>query len=77
MEHERKVQTEKVKRVKSKKHWLHYLLIYLVCLLVACITWLMIRYSMHTEEKADDHTGTRTAETAYFDGADGDLTRYG
>ena len=41
-----KAQAEKNERIKKKKHILHYLIIYLVCFLVACITWLSVRYSM-------------------------------
>lgn len=50
MEKEHKVQTEKTKRIRKKKHVLHYLIVYLVCLLVACLTWLAVRYSMRLEE---------------------------
>ena len=52
MEQQRK-QEENLKRIKrKKKHLLHYLLIYLVCLLAACITWFLVRYSMR-EERAN------------------------
>lgn len=47
---EQKVLSEKTKRIKKKKHILHYLIIYLVCLLVAFATWLSVRYSMRAEE---------------------------
>ena len=50
MEKGQKVQSEKLKRNKKKKHLLHYLIVYLVCLLVACVTWLSVRYSMRAEE---------------------------
>ena len=50
MEQQKKQQEEKLKRIKSKKkHLLHYLLIYLICLLAACITWFLVRYSMREE----------------------------
>lgn len=42
--------TEKRKRAFSKKQWLHYLLVYLVCLLAACLAWLLVRYTMRTEK---------------------------
>ena len=50
MEKTQKVQLEKVERNKKKKRVLHYLIVYLVCLLVACLTWLSVRYSMRAEE---------------------------
>ena len=54
MEQQNKMQEEKLKRIqRKKKNILHYLLIYLICLLAACITWLLVRYSMR-EERADD-----------------------
>ena len=50
---EQKVQSEKTKRIKKKKHILHYLIVYLVCLLVAFATWLSVRYSMRVEEQQE------------------------
>ena len=50
MEKEQKVQSEKVKRVKKKKYVFHYLIVYLVCLLIACVTWLSVRYSTRAEQ---------------------------
>ena len=41
---------EKRKKSFSKKQWLHYLLVYLVCLLAACLVWLLVHYTMRTEE---------------------------
>ena len=38
---------------KKRRHLLHYLLIYLICLLAACITWLLVRYSMRAEAPDD------------------------
>lgn len=49
MEQKQKVQSEKAKRVKKEKQVLHYLIVYLVCLIVACLTWLSVRYSMRAE----------------------------
>ena len=47
---EQKVQSERSKQIRRKKHLLHYLIVYLICLLVACVTWLSVRYSMRAEE---------------------------
>ncbi len=42
--------TEKRKKALPKKVWLHYLLVYLVCLLAACVVWLLVRYTMRTDK---------------------------
>lgn len=46
--------TEKRKRAFSKKQWLHYLVVYLACLLAACLAWLLVRYTMRTEENVNN-----------------------
>lgn len=51
MEKEQKnLQAEKIKRIKRRRHALHYLLVYLACLLVAFVIWLSVRYSMRLED---------------------------
>lgn len=50
---EQKMQMEKPKRIRKKKNVLHYVLVYLVCLLAAFVTWLSVRYSMHSDEAKD------------------------
>jgi flagellar basal body-associated protein FliL len=55
MEQEKKVQTAKSKRNKKRKTVLHYVLVYLVCLLAACVTWLSVRYSMRADQARETH----------------------
>jgi len=55
MQKEKTTQKEKIKRIKKKKYILHYLIVYHVCLLVACVTWLSVRYSM--QENAETPYG--------------------
>ena len=62
---QKKVQTEKLKRVKRKKHALHYLLVYLGCLLAAFVIWLSVRYSMRLENTAP-HTDDCEATMSVF-----------
>ena len=62
MEKEQKVQSEKNRRIKKEKRFLHYLIVYLVCLLVACLTWLSVRYSMRAEQN-DAQTENSEAST--------------
>ena len=51
---QQKLQERRLKTLKKKRrHLLHYLLIYLICLLAACITWLLVRYSMRAEAPDD------------------------
>ena len=51
---QQKMQDRKLKSVKKqRRHLLHYLLIYLICLLAACLTWLLVRYSMRAEAPDD------------------------
>ena len=70
---QKRLQEENLKRIKKKKkHLLHYLLIYLVCLLAACITWILVRYSMREERTNDAAEASLTAvaadSTAYGEG---------
>ena len=37
----------------KKRHWLQYLITYLCCLLVACLVFMVVRYSIHSNGKAD------------------------
>ena len=54
MEQKQTMQEKKSKQIKKqRKNLLHYLLIYLVCLLAACITWLLVRYSMRVGAPED------------------------
>ena len=54
MQKEQKVQKQPIKSAKKKTNLLHYLLVYLMCLLAACITWLLVRYSMREETRANE-----------------------
>ena len=54
MQKEQKVQKQQIKPVKKRTKFLHYLLVYLMCLLAACVTWLLVRYSMREEHRAID-----------------------
>ena len=40
---------EQIRREKHKKRVWRYLLVYLVCLLVAFAVWLVVRYDMKTD----------------------------
>ena len=60
---EQKVQPDRWKHTRKKKHLLHYLIVYLVCLLVACVTWLSVRYSMRAEENAQLENASLCADS--------------
>ena len=65
MEKEQKnLQAEKIKRIKRRKHALHYLLVYLACLLVAFVIWLSVRYSMRLEDTNPLSDGSENSMSA-------------
>ena len=41
---------EQIRREKNKKRFWHYLLVYVLCLVVAFVVWLLVRYNMRTDE---------------------------
>ena len=55
---------EKRVRAFSKKQWLQYLLVYLVCLLAACLAWLLVRYTMSEETTAGGSLQSDRADAA-------------
>ena len=77
MEQQNKLQEEKFKRVKKqKKHLLHYLFIYLICLLAACVTWLLVRYSMREESVGGKDAQSSLAISLTEEYADGEVALY-
>ena len=54
MQKELKVQKQQIKSPKKKTNLLHYLLVYFMCLLAACVTWLLVRYSMREEVRLNE-----------------------
>ena len=61
---QKNLQAEKIKRIKRRKHALHYLLVYLACLLVAFVIWLSVRYSMRMEDTEPLTDGSENSMSA-------------
>ena len=77
MEKKQKTQAEKLKLIKRKKNLLHYFLIYLVCLLAACVVWLSVRYSMRADGEKDVRMGNDfSMSVCVFSTVDGESSFY-